>query len=117
MGGTEAPARITRRLWYQRRTLKNAKACLRAYLYKKPAFFQMLAKKVKAPHTHRESMDAPYPSATSDMPAWNGLTVGSTPHPVEYDEVGEYPEVDEFGVWRMTSLEETSTYTTSESGL
>ena len=111
MGGTEAAAQKTRR------SLTNAKVCLRAYLNKKPAFLRKLAKKVKAFHTRRESVDATYSPATLGMPTWEGLAVGNTQHAVEYAEDGEYLDFDEFGVWRMTSMEEASTYTTLESEL
>ena len=107
MGGTKAAAQKTRR------SLKSVKVCLRAYLNKKPALLRVLAKKVKAVHTRRESVDTTYTPATSDVPAWEGLTIENTQHAEEYAEDGEYLDFDEFGVWRMTSMEETST----ESGL
>ena len=96
-----------------RRSLKKAKVCLRAYLNKKPALLRVLAKKVKALHTRRESVDVAYPPAMWDMPAWDGAIIGGSQHATEYDEDGEYLDFDEFGVWRMTSMEEAS----SESGL
>ena len=77
----------------------------------------MLAKKIKALRTNRESVDNTYVSAALGMPAWEGLAAENSRYATEYDEDDYYLEVDEFGVWRMVPMGETSTYTTSESGL
>lgn len=78
----------------------------------------MLAKRIKALHSHPEFIDDEYLPTALHMPAWEGLIAGTSQYATECDEEGEYPEVDEFGVWRMVPMERASTYTTfEESGL